>query len=243
MERGFELPADGCVHIWHVSPTDISSSHVECQLSQDELDRAGRFRFDEDRHRFINSRVALRRILGQYLKTDSADVQFSYNQFGKPELEGSGPDCSLKFNVSHAGVIALIAVTRFSRIGVDVAVVEDLPDVDSLAAMSLSSTELESFRALNSDRQCNLFFNLWTCKEALAKADGRGLSAPLSEFEFAFSGMNACSLRSISRKSAEATRWSVFQFTPMSGYLGAVAVESGEAEIEHFSYSVQTDSA
>src|SRR5262245_26819819 len=82
-----ELPDDQ-VHVWRarLDLLDSQSEEFRDSLSVDEQQRAARFHFEKDRRHFIAARGFLRRILGQYLRANPAELRFTYNQFGKPAL-------------------------------------------------------------------------------------------------------------------------------------------------------------
>src|SRR5438477_256189 len=68
---------------------------------------------------FIIARGVLRILLGRYLDVAPTAVRFRYNPFGKPALaQDSGAD-ALHFNVSHTDGVALYAVARRRRVGLD----------------------------------------------------------------------------------------------------------------------------
>jgi 4'-phosphopantetheinyl transferase len=157
-------------HVWIVR-LDRSSDSMAL-LSPDERERASRFHFPRDKTRFINSRAALRRILGSYLAKDPATLGFAYNPHGKPHLPGA----PLQFNLSHSGELALVAVAAGSAIGVDVELIRDDLSIVALADAILSNEELTEFRKMPKSEQRSEFFRIWVIKEAYTKAIGKGLS-------------------------------------------------------------------
>src|SRR5262245_16277885 len=118
--------ADDEVHVWQAE-LGRTASHVQALLNTldpDERVRARRFRFPRDREYFIVARGLLRIILGRYVRENPNALRFSYNPYGKPALaEGHGAR-ALSFNMSHAGGLALYAVTRGRRIGIDLERIE-----------------------------------------------------------------------------------------------------------------------
>src|SRR5438105_11848106 len=90
---------------------DVAPERYYATLSDEERNRSARFRFEKGRRRFVVAHGALRELLGRCLGTDPAQVHFIYNAFGKPELH---PEYGgrLKFNLSHSGDLALIAIAR-----------------------------------------------------------------------------------------------------------------------------------
>ncbi len=110
------------VHVWYTSldmgaPQLQSLMHI---LSNDEKDRAERFRFQIDRRRYIVSRGMLREILSFYLKRDPAALKFEYNPYGKPFLKRSEGSEELSFNLSHSQDISLYALTWVRKVGIDI---------------------------------------------------------------------------------------------------------------------------
>ena len=81
--------SDDEVHVWR-DWLDRPTFHLQAlyrMLALDEQPRAGRFRFERDRNRFIARRGLLRMILARYLGLDSESLRFCYGPNGKPSLE------------------------------------------------------------------------------------------------------------------------------------------------------------
>jgi 4'-phosphopantetheinyl transferase len=205
----------GVVAVWNVWIGDTpDEGRARAVLSGDELARASRFVFDVDRNRYLAGRLALRHLLGRYLERDPSDVRFAYSSYGKPELPGE----TLRFNVAHSDDLAIIGLTEQHRLGVDVERIRDLEDIDGLASTVFSPRELDVFRALPGASKTRGFFNCWTRKEAFVKAVGTGLTHPLD--------------LEVEGSSARAAAWSLFDVTPMNGWVGAVAVECPDAALK-----------
>ena len=120
------------VHIWRAS-LGLTSSQVqklEQTLTIDEIGRAARYYFPNDRRRFIISRGLLRSILSFYLNTEPDQLRFRYGTNGKPLLAAATGRDILSFNLSHSGELVLYAVTRRRRVGIDLERVR--PDIRRL---------------------------------------------------------------------------------------------------------------
>src|SRR3954469_16904123 len=80
-------PAD--VHLWfaglNVPEHDLKGFWRV--LSEDERDRARRFRFSLHRSRFVASRGILRLLLGSYLNVAPEVIAFTTGRNGKPEID------------------------------------------------------------------------------------------------------------------------------------------------------------
>ncbi len=89
----------------------------------------------------------------------------------------------MAFNVSHSGRHGLIAIAPAGRVGVDVEERSARRDMDGDIRVLFAPGERSQFEALGGWRKTDLFYRLWTLKEALVKATGIGLSLDTAEFE------------------------------------------------------------
>ena len=80
------------------------------------------------------------------------------------------------FNLSHARDHALIAVARGQPLGVDLERIDRKLDAHDLAQRFFSRSEAEALDALPETQRAIAFLRLWTCKEAVLKALGAGIS-------------------------------------------------------------------
>lgn len=139
-------------------------------LGPAERDRMARFRFDRDRASYASAHGLLRRLLQRCPPgTDGAD--FIAGPFGKPGL----PPPAAHFSLSHAQGMVAIAICPTAPVGVDVEPLSRPVDARSMAASVLSGEEVAELAATGW-RSAD-FLARWVAKEALAKADGRGLQA------------------------------------------------------------------
>lgn len=158
------------VHVWTCElPADVTA--LAPLLSADEQARAGRFRFDVHRRRFIAARGTLRRLLDAYTGRSAASLRFAYGALGKPRLEGG----EASFNVSHCDDRMLLAVRRNGEVGVDVERLRPVADAETIAANFFFAEEAERIRSLPEPDRSELFLRLWTRHEARGKFLGRGM--------------------------------------------------------------------
>lgn len=195
-------------------------------LNRDESERAQRFRFDRDRHRFIVSRGVLRMLLGRYLNCDPDQIDITYSLNGKPEVGGDLADRALQFNVAHSGGLALLAFTNGRLIGVDIEKHRPLPDAGELADRFFSAKEYMLWSSLSPDYQLEAFFRYWTCKEAFIKALGTGLSYPLDQFDVELGPKQQARLVTIAGDENLAKQWSVRELNPAPGYSAAIVAQN-----------------
>ena len=224
------------VHVWCVKVNEVASgpSKMGCILSVEEREKAARLRFDRDRRRFVIRHVMLRIVLARYLDEEPAALRFLFGPHGKPMLGDGGDKAALSFNMSHSADIALCAVTRNRRVGLDVEwCLRKVDDVE-MAGWCFSTREAETLRELPVGRQVHAFFALWTCKEAYLKAVGRGMSFPMNEVEVSLSGGSRPKLESIGGSNSAARRWSCRQLMPVEDYDAAVVAEGNDWKLSRW---------
>jgi 4'-phosphopantetheinyl transferase len=200
--------ASGEIHLWRAaldSPARLAGS--EAVLSREEALRSRRFVRTVDRERFIVAHGALRMVLGLYLSVDPQSLEFRNGPMGKPALVQTFSD--LRFNLSHSGDLALIAITRGRDVGVDVEFVERDIDFDPIVEQYFDPTEAWDLRTAPPQERVSRFFDLWTRKEACLKAEGLGLGSPAPHTD----------------------RFGVRNLCPADGYAGAVASEGNEWQL------------
>ncbi len=225
---------DDEVHVWYAT-LDQEAPHVEAfrqTLSPGELARADRFRFEEDRHRFIVARGLLRLILSRYLDVEPAQLRFCYGRYGKPALANGLGEGTLSFNLAHAEGLAVCAVARSRQIGVDVERMRTDFAYQEVVERFFSWREQGVLRALPQRARCVAFFAGWTRKEAYLKARGEGLSLPLREVEVTLAPGEPPALLSVGGDVQEARRWVLHELKPRPGYAAAVAVEGRDWQLE-----------
>lgn len=233
-------PADLRLHphradVWRVftnlEPDSVKS--FESSLSADESQRASQFHFDRDRFRFIVAHASLRDVLGRYLRREPRQLEFSANEFGKPQFLNR----DIEFNLSHSGDFALIAVARGRNVGVDVELIREAVELENLATRYFSPREVSELMVLPVEQRTIGFFNCWTRKEAYVKARGRGLSLPLDGFDVSLTPNEPAVLRVTRPDAREASHWSLRSLDVDPDYAGALAVEGRSLELRYWDWN------
>lgn len=163
----------------------------DAMLSKSERERAARFGTSALRQRYVAGRGTLRVILGQALGVAPDSVAIGRGPRGRPALTMAG--LRLDFNVTHTRDVALIALLRNSpaaaRIGVDIEHETRDISTDRLARRYLTVREREGIAGLDAEARRKRFIRLWTAKEAMSKATGDGLRAPMGRLDVDLAGM------------------------------------------------------
>ena len=209
-------------HVWLI-PLDATESEValcEAILSDDELARANRYRFARDRRRFVTARAYLRRILSSYLGIDARAAQFVYSSHGKPALSELH-NTTIEFNLSHSDELAMLAVTKNVRVGIDIEFGAALTDCRSLAERFFHADEVAQLATLPENAYKQAFLNVWTRKEALMKAIGMGLSISLEDVVVSALPTDPPRILQAPGDSA----WNVCSLDPGAGYAASLVTE------------------
>jgi 4'-phosphopantetheinyl transferase len=213
------------VHLWPwrlaVSPARLA--RLWEVLAPAERERADRFRFERHRNAFVAARGTLRELIGNYIDCLPQTVEFAYNSHGKPSVKG------ICFNLSHSAEFALAAFSRDFELGVDVEGVDRNVDLQ-VARRFFSPTEVESLFALPEAERPEGFLRIWTRKEAVIKAFGKGLALPLAGFDVTVRREGARLLRCDWEPGAPDT-WSLRDVSKPGEYIAAMAAPVREFEL------------
>ena len=136
--------------------------------------KANKFRFWKDKQAYVLGKLLTKNILQTTTNKDLEDVQ--YTEFNKPYVNDT-----LSFNISHSGeyVVCAYCISN-TQLGIDV---EQINNRTRIEDFDMVLTASEKMKIYNSDTPKSDFYTLWTLKEAVVKADGRGLNIPLHEIE------------------------------------------------------------
>ncbi|KAB1158709.1 4'-phosphopantetheinyl transferase superfamily protein [Tenacibaculum aiptasiae] len=123
----------------------------------------------QDAHAYLYGKLLLKKAV--------SDLGHDYNleliqksKYGKPYFENS----NFGFNISHSGeyIVCIISTEEKNNLGIDIEEVNPI--------------EFDSFKNVFSEKEkreisnYKSFYTFWTRKEAVVKADGRGLLMPLN---------------------------------------------------------------
>jgi 4'-phosphopantetheinyl transferase len=201
-----DVPGPGEVHLWRI---DLGATAALGELTDRELARANQFQFDRDRRRFLAAHAGLRTILARYLQVAARDIELIDAPSGKPGLRGSGP----RFSLSHSADLALVALSARDELGVDVEMSRDT-DIDDIARTFLTRDERALLEQQSDElARRDMFFRIWTRREARAKADGRGIGA---------------------ESAATPDGWTLHDLAPAPGFVGALVVCGPSHDLRYF---------
>ena len=168
-------------------------------LDEGERARWNRFVVKGARRQYALCRAALRINLCHRLGCSNRELSFGYLQHGKPFAKVNGEASEANFNVSHSGRHGLIGFSNREGLGVDLEVRTPGRDFDGIGSRVYGARERLALSASAGRGKADLFYRLWSLKEALIKALGTGFSLSPSRFE-------------VPRPMMEGERSAVFRF-------------------------------
>ncbi len=182
-------------------------------LDSEEVKQFNKYKIEKKQIEFLIGRILLKGILGNIFKKNAREISFSKNEYGKLYLSNQPHGLNLNFNLSHTDGKLVCGITRVGRLGIDV----ENTEIDYLELMEMFFLPKEiSYVNSQSDfkNRKNLFYQIFTRKEAYMKLIGKGFS--LSPFTFT---VPLC-------KDVNPNEDILYySFNPSAGYMLSVAVE------------------
>ena len=126
----------------------------------------------QDRQRIVIGKNLLMTALHSLNSNLFSISNLKYTKFQRPYIDNA-PD----FNIAHSGNFALCALSKTTRVGVDIEKIGKA-EID-LFESHFSQKELAQITEAENSNYA--FYKLWTQKEACLKAVGMGLSLPLNK--------------------------------------------------------------
>ena len=176
----------GGVHVWtwNANPADCPAKNLMSLLSCEEQERAASFHSLDHRTYYSVAHISMRLLLSRYLQQPPDEIRYKHDQLGKPRAVLENDDHSIQFNLSHTGAYGMLAVSNGYDVGIDAELMR--PITREIATTCFSPYELRQLGGLRGHQWLEGFYRCWTCKEAVLKAEGVGLTIPLDSFDIEF---------------------------------------------------------
>ncbi len=135
-----------------------------------------RYKHVEDRCRNLAGKLLVKKAFETCTHETDILKNIKLNErYNRPYLPGTVYD----FNISHSGNYVACIIGKNANVGIDIEMVREI-DIDCFKPY-LSEKEWENVNT--SAEKCLDFYRVWTKKESIIKADGRGLSV-LNDIHF-----------------------------------------------------------
>lgn len=204
-----------------IAPPELVLANVAEALRDDEI-HVWRVHY-----RQALGREPLRTVLAAYLDVSLERVALVDGEHGRPAL-GAFHDQSLGFNWSHSGDQALIAVGRHVAPGIDLERARPRQRSLEIARRFFSADEAAALAALPAAARDAAFLELWTAKEAVVKALGRGIAFGLDRFSVT---SDAGQLRLRHLQGDDVDAWQLRRLKLDTGLVAALAWRGDERRI------------
>jgi 4'-phosphopantetheinyl transferase len=203
--------------VWCFSLDQLPNLDQQACLSEAEVLRAEKFVYERDQRRYLAAHVQLRQLLSNYVRLPAQTLEFVEGSLGKPALRGG--QCA--FNLSHSGDWAAVVAAAQGHLGVDIELLQQVPDAVELARENFTVAEVQSLLETPQGAERDLaFLRGWTRKEACLKALGTGLSLPANQIH---TGLTAGSVSVQAPWKGQAITLTVESFQHEDMLVGAVA--------------------
>lgn len=235
LESGIKPALDGEVHIWSAfieQPEPVVLKYYS-MLSSEERSRAEKFKLDEIRNRWIVTRGLLRVLIANYYKCNPQEIDFRYNEFGKPFFCSQSDVNNLSFNLSHSENLAVFIFTQSRFVGIDVEKVKQLSSFEDIINLCFSDYEKEWFKTIPVSEKNEVFFKIWTSKEAYIKAIGKGFSFSPDRISLNLNNYNKLFFKEIIGNN-NFKKWKLISFMSYPDFICSVVIEGFENEIKQF---------
>lgn len=226
------------VHLWRIDLADVPS-HIGGYISlltAGEQAEASRRRIGQVRDHFTIGRACARILIGNALGMNPREINLTKGIHGKPEISAINGH-AISFNLAHSQSTLLIALRRNGAIGVDVEYFDRSTDIMEVAHANFTESESKALAAITDpEEQLRTFYRYWTRKEAIGKADGRGLLLPLASFDVSFEPINS---RPVPVSEPPGKLYFVTDLDLGDRIAGALALESHETPIRSMIFPLQ----
>ena len=176
------------------------------------------------RRRSLVARCLLRTVLEEVTGTGGSEWAFTTNSKGKPFAIHPSGIAAPEISISHSGSVVAAAATTMGQLGVDVE--QHRCDRSFAEIAEYAFGPEEAGEAAVSQRD---FYRIWTLREAMAKATGKGLAMAADGRD----RVHGVPVSGCWEREIEGAFWRAAHFEPVTGYSLAIAVKVEHSARQH----------
>lgn len=142
------------------------------QMPEDIQERIRRYRKEENKYQLMIGRLLLKKGMQQLGFKDFKLTDLYYNEFNCPLWRRE-----INFNIAHSGNVVGCAFSEKLKIGLDIEKIRPI----NLENFEYILNELDQRNIKQAKNPYEAFFKIWTIKEAVTKAIGKGLAIDVQQ--------------------------------------------------------------
>jgi 4'-phosphopantetheinyl transferase len=204
----------------HLGPAFSDAAAVWPVLDSAEQACADRFRANADRDAYIAAHALLRLTLSETRGIAPHEWRFRVADNGKPEVDPMLGQPGLKFSLSHTRGMVACVVGHGHDLGVDVEALDPALEIVEIAQRFFAPAEVALIAGAVPAQQPDLFYRVWTLKEAYLKATGEGMAGSLEAFAFSLNPVSV----SFASGQEDPADWQFAEFTVGPSHRLAMAI-------------------
>lgn len=210
-------------------------------LEQDEKDRLDRLLSASARRQFIVSHALLRVGLSALFPFDPASWSFSRTPYGQPLLRHRQRARGAAFSLTHTDALVACAFATRGGVGIDVEGIDADRPLDGLVEIAFSDREAAWWRRLPTARdRAQAFFTIWTLKESLLKASGRGFTVSPRALAFELHSGSVLKLVDLPPELGEPRDWHLRSLFPGTRHAVSLALNVQPGTAPHITVHRQS---
>ena len=151
----------------------LDNNYFTCTLPESIIKKSIRFVRWEDKQAFLIGRLLLKYGLESLRVGNNSLLKIKTNLYGKPFINEQ-----IFFNISHSGKY-VVCVFCEETVGIDIELIRAI-DIDDFKNVLSRKEVLQIYKSNDPIKD---FFRIWTVKESIVKAIGKGLSIPFSNVD------------------------------------------------------------
>ena len=171
-------------------------------------------------------RAPLLELLASYRGAPADALHLVDGEHGRPRLADAA-DPALDFNWSHCADHAVVAVARELAPGIDIELLDERGNALRLAQRYFHPAEIAALSALPAPARSTAFLELWTAKEAVLKAMGRGIAFGLHRLQVT----RGSPPRLVSLEGDDTAAWQLLRLTVDDQHVAALAWRGGQRKL------------
>lgn len=133
------------------------------------------YNLDKDQKRYLFGKLVLRKLLVEFGYPKEILQDFKTDTNNRPFLNDH-----IDFNISHAGDYVICAVSTNSKVGIDIEEIKNI-DIDEIKDKVFNDDENKRMGKEPVSKE--VFYAIWTLKEAALKANGKGFLISMKDIE------------------------------------------------------------